>query len=460
MHSRDLLTAAAGHAADFLDGLPERRVGPAETDPAALRAALGGPLPDGPEDPRAVLDALVAGRRRRPDGQPVAALLRLRVRGLAARRAGRRLGRLGLGSERGPLRRRARRRGGRGGRGRLAGRAPGPAGRRRPSPSPPAARWPTPPAWPPRATTSSQRAGWDVEARRAHGRAADPPAGQRRLPRHAGARPCGCSAWAPTASSASTPTTRARCEPERAARRARRGRRPDDRVRAGGRGQQRRVRSASRPCATSPTTHGAWVHVDGAFGLWAARRARAPPPRRRRRSAPTRGPPTRTSGSTSPTTPAWPSSRIRRPTTRRSAPAPPICRRGGARRDGLDARLLAPRALVRDLGRPALARARRRGRAGRALLRVRAALRRGARRRGRRRGPQRRRAQPGPRALRRRRRRPPTPWSPPCRPRARAGWARRRGAAGARCASRCRNWATTISDVDRSCAAILAASGA
>jgi glutamate/tyrosine decarboxylase-like PLP-dependent enzyme len=61
MHSRDLLTAAADHAATFLDGLPERRVGPAEIDPAALRAALGGPLPDGPDDPRAVLDALVAG---------------------------------------------------------------------------------------------------------------------------------------------------------------------------------------------------------------------------------------------------------------------------------------------------------------------------------------------------------------------------------------------------------------
>jgi glutamate/tyrosine decarboxylase-like PLP-dependent enzyme len=61
MHSRDLLTAAAGHAAEFLEALPERRVGPAETDPAALRAALGGPLPDGPEDPVAVLDALVAG---------------------------------------------------------------------------------------------------------------------------------------------------------------------------------------------------------------------------------------------------------------------------------------------------------------------------------------------------------------------------------------------------------------
>jgi glutamate/tyrosine decarboxylase-like PLP-dependent enzyme len=60
VYSRELLTAAADHAATFLDGVPERRVGPAEIDPAALRAALGGPLRNGPEDPRAVLDALVA----------------------------------------------------------------------------------------------------------------------------------------------------------------------------------------------------------------------------------------------------------------------------------------------------------------------------------------------------------------------------------------------------------------
>ena len=61
MHSRDLLTAAADHAAAYLDGLPERRVGPAQTDPGALRDALGGPLPEAPSEPRAVLDALVAG---------------------------------------------------------------------------------------------------------------------------------------------------------------------------------------------------------------------------------------------------------------------------------------------------------------------------------------------------------------------------------------------------------------
>jgi glutamate/tyrosine decarboxylase-like PLP-dependent enzyme len=60
MHSRALLHAAADHAADFLETLPDRRVGPATSDPDALREALGGPLPEGPGDARAVLDALVA----------------------------------------------------------------------------------------------------------------------------------------------------------------------------------------------------------------------------------------------------------------------------------------------------------------------------------------------------------------------------------------------------------------
>jgi glutamate/tyrosine decarboxylase-like PLP-dependent enzyme len=59
MHSRDLLASALDHSAAYLDGLADRRVGPAVTDSAALRAALGGLLPDGPEDPRTVLDDLV-----------------------------------------------------------------------------------------------------------------------------------------------------------------------------------------------------------------------------------------------------------------------------------------------------------------------------------------------------------------------------------------------------------------
>ena len=48
MDSRDLLTAAAGHAADFLDGLPERRVGPAETDPRRCAPRWAARCPTGP----------------------------------------------------------------------------------------------------------------------------------------------------------------------------------------------------------------------------------------------------------------------------------------------------------------------------------------------------------------------------------------------------------------------------
>jgi aromatic-L-amino-acid decarboxylase len=60
MHSRDLLTAAAGHAADFLETLPDGRVGADVLDADALREGLAIPLPDGPTDPGTVLDELVA----------------------------------------------------------------------------------------------------------------------------------------------------------------------------------------------------------------------------------------------------------------------------------------------------------------------------------------------------------------------------------------------------------------
>ena len=60
MHSRDLLTAAAGHAADFLETLPDGRVGADVLDVDALREGLAIALPDGPTDPRTVLDDLVA----------------------------------------------------------------------------------------------------------------------------------------------------------------------------------------------------------------------------------------------------------------------------------------------------------------------------------------------------------------------------------------------------------------
>jgi glutamate/tyrosine decarboxylase-like PLP-dependent enzyme len=60
MHSRQLLHAAAGHAADFLESLDERPVRAEVADPRALHAALGGPIPERGENPCAVLDALVA----------------------------------------------------------------------------------------------------------------------------------------------------------------------------------------------------------------------------------------------------------------------------------------------------------------------------------------------------------------------------------------------------------------
>ena len=69
--------------------------------------------------------------------------------------------------------------------------------------------------------------------------------------------------------------------------------------------------------ADSAHAHGAWLHVDGAFGLWAAAVPELQRSRARASSAPTRGRPTRTSGSTCRTTPASSSSRIRRRIARR-----------------------------------------------------------------------------------------------------------------------------------------------
>jgi glutamate/tyrosine decarboxylase-like PLP-dependent enzyme len=60
MHSRDLLTAAAAHAADFLETLPEGRVDAEVLDADELRARFAVPFTDGPTDPRTVLDELVA----------------------------------------------------------------------------------------------------------------------------------------------------------------------------------------------------------------------------------------------------------------------------------------------------------------------------------------------------------------------------------------------------------------
>src|SRR5215211_2943403 len=54
------LRSAVRHAEAFLAGLDERPVG-AAADAAAIRAVLGGPLPEHGEDPEAVIDALATG---------------------------------------------------------------------------------------------------------------------------------------------------------------------------------------------------------------------------------------------------------------------------------------------------------------------------------------------------------------------------------------------------------------
>ena len=57
--TRDLLLAAAEHACAYLDSVPKRAV-PAQATTDDLLEAFARPLPDGPTDPRAVVEALVA----------------------------------------------------------------------------------------------------------------------------------------------------------------------------------------------------------------------------------------------------------------------------------------------------------------------------------------------------------------------------------------------------------------
>jgi hypothetical protein len=61
--TRSLLEGTAAYAAEFLNGLPERKVAPVATA-EELRKELGGPLPDSPREPRLVVAELAraAGR--------------------------------------------------------------------------------------------------------------------------------------------------------------------------------------------------------------------------------------------------------------------------------------------------------------------------------------------------------------------------------------------------------------
>ena len=130
------------------------------------------------------------------------------------------------------------------------------------------------------------------EPRRAGRRAAGAGARRRQAPRHR--RPRATAARARRADHRSAQTTRAGWRPALCSRGARR--RAGDRLRPGRRGEHRRLRPARRRSRPPVQESGAWLHVDGAFGIWAAVSPRAAPSRRRHRAAPTPGRPTRTSG--------------------------------------------------------------------------------------------------------------------------------------------------------------------
>ncbi len=72
MSTRRLLESTAACAADFLDSLAHRSV-EATATVEELRAALGGPLPEGPTDPEQVVAELAAAAEPGVVGRPVAA---------------------------------------------------------------------------------------------------------------------------------------------------------------------------------------------------------------------------------------------------------------------------------------------------------------------------------------------------------------------------------------------------
>ena len=215
---RRLLDRTAELANDFLDRLPDRPVG-STADLATLRAALGGPLPDGPSDPIAVVEALARDAEPGLVGNGRAALLRVRGRRRRARRARGRLADERVGPERRAVRALARRGGRRGGRGGVARRRLRAAGgierrvhdRRDDGELHGARGRPAPGA---RASRLERR------DRRVRRRAADRGRRRRRGPRHDLRLAPDARARAESRCTASRRTSRAGCVPTRCARRS------------------------------------------------------------------------------------------------------------------------------------------------------------------------------------------------------------------------------------------------
>ena len=261
----ELLESAAARAARYLREIQERAVAPAAEAIARLDV-LREPFPDGPSEPGAGARAARRGRLAGDDGAwpgraSSASSSAARCPPRWPRTGWRRRGtRTRPSTRRRPPRPRSRR-----------SRSTGccdvfglPDGLRR-ARSSPARRWPTSPRSPRRGTPCS-RGGLGRRGRRPVRRAADhgrrrrggaPDAAQGARPARLRAQPRSC---------ACPSTARAACAPTR----CRRSRRADDRVRAGGQREHRRVRPAARRSRERTRAAGAWVHVDGAFGLWAA----------------------------------------------------------------------------------------------------------------------------------------------------------------------------------------------
>ena len=259
------LSAAARHARSWLASLPDRPIRPRLTADE-LAAGLAAPLPDGPTDPAEVVDLLAGLVEPGSDGDAVRAVLRLGHRRHAAGRAGRRLAGQQLGPEHRDALRDAGHRRRRAGRRRLAARPARAARRRRRRLRHRRRRWPTSPAWPPAGASSSTRpagtstgSGWPA----ARGCACWPaPSGTRRSTCAALPRPR-------RADRGRRPTPRAGCEPDALAEALAAGSGPAIVCLQAG-----NLHSGSfdpfGPAIAVAHEHGAWVHVDGAFGLWAA----------------------------------------------------------------------------------------------------------------------------------------------------------------------------------------------
>ena len=256
--------AAAGHG---------RRPG------AASSAAR--PAGPGRADPAEVVDLLAAGVEPGLMAMPSGRFFGWVIGGTLPAALGRRLAGQRLGPERRDALRHARRGRGRGGRRRLAAGPARPAGRGRASASSPAPRWPTSPASPPAGQQVLADAGWDVDRHGLAGGTAGRTCSSARE-RHDTRRPGAALPRPRRADARSRPTTRdASCRP-----RSPTPWRPPDGptivcLQAGNLHS-----GAFDPFAEAIALaheHGAWVHVDGAFGLWAAASPGAAPPGRRRR---------------------------------------------------------------------------------------------------------------------------------------------------------------------------------